>query len=185
MLFDSCRSCLQYVSCVDVSKSHVPVVMAWLCLCSGDGSAVGDKPLPKKQKKKKMKKAAKRDRGHREGITAEPATKLQKCSDSLGLLSEPQVASDVTPTEPQSTLAASEHAQLDMSAWDDYGLDALVVSSLARLGFTSPTDIQHECLPAAILGNADVIAAAQTVRYLNLTLCKWPLSFTLARTIAQ
>lgn len=151
--------------------------MVWLCLCSGDGSAEGDKPPPKKQKKKKKKKAAKRDREHKDGTNAEPATKLQKSSDSLGLHAESHVVSNVPGTEPQQTLAASEHAQPDMSAWDDYGLDALVVSSLARLGFSSPTDIQHECLPAAILGNADVIAAAQTVRYLQLTSCSLTDSF--------
>jgi hypothetical protein len=54
---------------------------------------------------------------------------------------------------------------IDMVAWDDYGLDSFVIDSLARMGFTSPTPIQHECLPAAILGNADIVGAAQTVRF--------------------
>jgi hypothetical protein len=49
-------------------------------------------------------------------------------------------------------------------AWDDYGLAPEVTRSLVSNGFTSPTPIQHECLPAAILGNADIIGAAQTVR---------------------
>ena len=51
-----------------------------------------------------------------------------------------------------------------MSAWEDYGLDDLVIESLAKQRFAHPTPIQHECLPAAVLGNADIVGAAQTVR---------------------
>lgn len=60
--------------------------------------------------------------------------------------------------------AAAAAEDVDMSAWDDYGLDELVVRALAAQAFSSPTAIQHECLPAAVLGNADIIGAAQTVR---------------------
>ena len=52
---------------------------------------------------------------------------------------------------------------VDMSAWDDYGLDESIINALALQGFTAPTAIQHECMPAAIQGNADIIGAAQTV----------------------
>ena len=55
-------------------------------------------------------------------------------------------------------------AAQDLSAWDDYGLDQLVIDSLGQQGFTAPTPIQHECLPAAVRGGADIIGAAQTVR---------------------
>ena len=62
--------------------------------------------------------------------------------------------------------AAKQHAEAvqDLSAWDDYGLDQLVIDSLGQQGFTAPTPIQHECLPAAVRGGADIIGAAQTVR---------------------
>ena len=66
-------------------------------------------------------------------------------------------------TNGASDEAAPAHVQ-DMSAWEGYGLDDLLVDSIAQQRFKQPTPIQHECLPAAILGNADVIGAAQTVR---------------------
>ena len=141
--------------------------MAWWCLCSQ--SLAGDKQPPKKQKKKKKKQTAgKRTREKQHETATEPATKLQKSSDSPGHHSAAEESNaEPPPAEAHHAPAASQHATPDMSAWDDYGLDDLVVASLARLGFTSPTDIQHESLPAAILGNSDVIAAAQTVCYLK------------------
>lgn len=128
--------------------------MIWLWLCSAEGSE-GDKQAQKKQQKKK---ADKRTRPQK-GVAVEPVTKLQKC-DNLGI-SGSQL--DSAAGAPEHVSPTIQEEQPDMSAWDDYGLNALVVTSLARLGFTSPTDIQHECLPAAILGSSDIIAAAQTV----------------------
>jgi hypothetical protein len=119
----------------------------------------GDKQARKKQTKKMKKKAAKRARNQNEDIL-QPSSKCRKC-DSQGQTGS-QLIDAVARTE-EIVPATAEQAQPDMSAWDDYGIDVLVVNSLGKLGFTSPTDIQHECLPAAILGNADIIAAAQTV----------------------
>jgi ATP-dependent RNA helicase DDX24/MAK5 len=66
----------------------------------------------------------------------------------------------------QSTAEGVENEEiLDMSAWEGYGLDPLVVKALAAKRFTSPTPIQHECLPAAVLGGSEIIGAAQTVRF--------------------
>jgi hypothetical protein len=63
-----------------------------------------------------------------------------------------------------AAVEACEEDSVDMSAWNGYGLDPLVVKALAAKRFTSPTAIQHECLPATVLGGADIIGAAQTVR---------------------
>jgi len=48
------------------------------------------------------------------------------------------------------------------SAWDEFGLDAQLLAGLAAQGFTEPTPIQRECLPAAVRDRRDVIGAAQT-----------------------
>ena len=77
----------------------------------------------------------------------------------------------VSHDDTNGAVGAAAAEQVDMSAWDDYGLDELVVQALAAQSFTSPTPIQHECLPAAVLGNADLIGAAQTVRLLERLLC--------------
>lgn len=84
---------------------------------------------------------------------------LEAENAQLRQISEPD-DTPVASTPPPQTAAVPE---LDMSAWDDYGLQDLVISSLAKQKFTAPTDIQHECLPAAIIGHADIVGAAQTV----------------------
>jgi hypothetical protein len=108
------------------------------------------------------KKAPKRARVQEEAVV-QPSSKKRK-SDSQGGTGA-QFMDKVPPPE-NPVPAVLEQGQPDMSAWDEYGLDVMVIKCLAKLGFTSPTDIQHECLPAAILGNSDIVAAAQTVRYL-------------------
>lgn len=53
--------------------------------------------------------------------------------------------------------------RVDVSAWKDFFLDDRILDSLSLLGFSAPTHIQAECLPAAIRDKRDVIGAAQTV----------------------
>lgn len=133
---------------------------------------------PKKTKKKS--KSKKKDAGGKEKSTGAPqvdqllarVSALEAENDHLRKISgteEDTLGGTTTP--PQATAAAPD---LDMSAWDDYGLQDLVINSLAKLKFTAPTDIQHECLPAAIIGNADIVGAAQTVRYQPDTLLLHP-----------
>ena len=56
---------------------------------------------------------------------------------------------------------------VDVSTWDPFNLYAEVRGALARLGFSQPTPIQQECLPAAIRDRRDIIGAAQTVSSLH------------------
>jgi ATP-dependent RNA helicase DDX24/MAK5 len=53
---------------------------------------------------------------------------------------------------------------VDVSAWDDFQLDSRITGALSRMGFSAPTHVQAECIPAAIRDRRDVIGAAQTVR---------------------
>lgn len=57
-----------------------------------------------------------------------------------------------------------ETMSVDVTAWKDFYLDEKIIESLGRLGFAAPTQIQAECLPAAIRDKRDIIGAAQTVR---------------------
>lgn len=52
--------------------------------------------------------------------------------------------------------------RVDISAWDHFSLDGRILSCLSCLGFSAPTHIQAECLPAAIRDRRDIIGAAQT-----------------------
>jgi len=53
--------------------------------------------------------------------------------------------------------------KVDVSAWKDFFLDDGILDQLAKVGFGAPTQIQAECLPAAIRDRRDIIGAAQTV----------------------
>ncbi len=48
-----------------------------------------------------------------------------------------------------------------MTTFAEMGLDSLVLKSLEKMGFTSPTPIQGEVIPH-ILNKSDVIALAET-----------------------
>lgn len=58
----------------------------------------------------------------------------------------------------------SDAPLVDVSAWDDFQLDSQITGALAKMGFSTPTHVQAECIPAAIRDRRDVIGAAQTVR---------------------
>ncbi|PRW59446.1 DEAD-box ATP-dependent RNA helicase 13 isoform A [Chlorella sorokiniana] len=60
--------------------------------------------------------------------------------------------------------AATEAAAavVDVSAWKELQLHPQIEAAIARLGFSAPTHVQAECLPAAIRDRRDVIGAAQT-----------------------
>ena len=51
---------------------------------------------------------------------------------------------------------------VDVSAWADFDLDSQILEALSHQGFSAPTHVQAECLPAAIRDRRDVIGAAQT-----------------------
>ncbi|KAG7669560.1 hypothetical protein Ndes2526B_g05899 [Nannochloris sp. 'desiccata'] len=56
----------------------------------------------------------------------------------------------------------SEAPLVDVSAWDDFQLDSRITGALSKMGFSAPTHVQAECIPAAIRDRRDVIGAAQT-----------------------
>ena len=49
-----------------------------------------------------------------------------------------------------------------MTAWKEFALHPLLEHGLALLGFSQPTEVQRQCLPAAVRDRLDVIGAAQT-----------------------
>ena len=138
----------------------------------GGQPSTGDKPLNHKQRKKIKRAALLRTRRqeHRQ---------LRKLERQNGADAAPQDGDPVA----QDLGAASEEAgpivgdaagegelhdtRVDVSAWDPFNLDAEVRGALARLGFSQPTPIQQECLPAAIRDRRDIIGAAQTVSSLH------------------
>ncbi|KAL6408196.1 ATP-dependent RNA helicase MAK5 [Ilyonectria robusta] len=56
---------------------------------------------------------------------------------------------------------AEEDEEVDMEAWVPLNLSPRIMSAIARLGFTKPTDIQEQTIPEIIAGE-DVIGKAQT-----------------------
>ena len=50
-----------------------------------------------------------------------------------------------------------------MEKWDGLDVPQSVLEALCQLGFTQPTPIQMQCLPAAIRDCRDVVGAAETV----------------------
>lgn len=73
---------------------------------------------------------------------------------------------DTTSSDQDKGADDVEDSFVDVSAWKDYFLQDEILSALSRLGFSAPTHIQAECLPAAIRDRRDIIGAAQTVRLL-------------------
>lgn len=57
----------------------------------------------------------------------------------------------------------SDAPGVDVSAWSDFQLDSRIMGALSKMGFSAPTHVQAECIPAAIRDRRDVIGAAQTV----------------------
>lgn len=56
---------------------------------------------------------------------------------------------------------AEEDEEVDMEAWVPLNLSPRIMSAIARLGFTKPTDIQEQTIPEIVAGE-DVIGKAQT-----------------------
>ena len=66
----------------------------------------------------------------------------------------------------EAQLAAADALATDALAnagvWATFGLDERLLRGLHACGFTQPTPIQSEVLPAALHGRRDVIGAAET-----------------------
>ncbi|KAN0009546.1 hypothetical protein ACTFIU_006841 [Dictyostelium citrinum] len=62
----------------------------------------------------------------------------------------------------QKIISQEKQDQLDMSEWNSYNLDPLILKGLRSLGFSKPTEIQSSVIPVAVSSGYDVIGAAQT-----------------------
>ncbi|XP_072391862.1 ATP-dependent RNA helicase DDX24 [Diabrotica undecimpunctata] len=51
---------------------------------------------------------------------------------------------------------------LDVTAWNSFGLPESILKAIAELGYSNPTQIQELTLPSAILGRRDILGAAET-----------------------
>lgn len=67
-------------------------------------------------------------------------------------------------TAAKQTEESTKKTSVDVSAWSDFQLDSRIMTALADIGFSAPTHVQAECIPAAIRDRRDIIGAAQTVR---------------------
>lgn len=64
--------------------------------------------------------------------------------------------------EKESEQAGVKDLHKDLSEWTGLGVPNEILKSLAKLNFLTPTEIQKECLPHAILNHKDVLGAAET-----------------------
>jgi ATP-dependent RNA helicase DDX24/MAK5 len=53
-------------------------------------------------------------------------------------------------------------ANINVNLWVSMGVPTVVIKALADQNFHSPTAIQAQTLPAAILGRRDILGAAET-----------------------
>lgn len=52
--------------------------------------------------------------------------------------------------------------KINVDAWNSMGVPPAIIKALADQNFHSPTMIQTQTLPAAILGRRDILGAAET-----------------------
>ncbi|XP_050509203.1 ATP-dependent RNA helicase ddx24 [Diabrotica virgifera virgifera] len=72
-----------------------------------------------------------------------------------------------TPSKSGNTSGIEDEAEstkndLDVTAWNSFGLPESILKALAELGYSNPTQIQELTLPSAILGRRDILGAAET-----------------------
>lgn len=116
-------------------------------LRKGEAAATNGNETPSDKKNDKAKKTAEKKK---EKEPAKPKQKAKKGAKST--------AAGAEKTEEEAV------PMVDVSAWDDFQLDSQIMGALSKMGFSAPTHVQAECIPAAIRDRRDVIGAAQTVR---------------------
>ncbi|EGG21016.1 putative RNA helicase [Cavenderia fasciculata] len=62
----------------------------------------------------------------------------------------------------QDRIAPEAADTLDMTVWESYNLDPLIIKGLRALGYERPTEIQSQVIPASIQSGNDIIGAAET-----------------------
>ena len=70
---------------------------------------------------------------------------------------------DVVTTASRRKTRRGQDSVSGMEQWQQLGTPPTVIRALKELGFTSPTPIQLEAIPAAMRSGCDVIGAAETV----------------------
>ncbi|KAH7161633.1 P-loop containing nucleoside triphosphate hydrolase protein [Dactylonectria macrodidyma] len=109
------------------------------------------KAAPEQEAKKDSKKDAK---GKKKQLVSKHDEQLAKAQE------------EVQKSAPQGNVFdaladADEGEDVDMAAWVPLNLSPPVMSAIARLGFTKPTEIQAQTIPEIVAGE-DVIGKAQT-----------------------
>lgn len=112
----------------------------------GENSEAEEEPAPKKKKNKKV-----------QGKKEKPEKKPEKSTDAVQSKDDPELESNVF----TAAGAGDSVEEVDMSAWASLDLSSQMVSSLARLKFAKPTDIQAAAIPKILTGH-DVIGKAST-----------------------
>ncbi|KAF3761451.1 DEAD-domain-containing protein [Cryphonectria parasitica EP155] len=108
----------------------------------------------------KSNKAVKTDKKQQEAKNDKKEKKAKKTARAAPSKADSELESNVFTTE--GGAAADDSAEdIDMSAWVPLDLSPRMVSSLARLKFTKPSDIQAAAIPKILAGH-DVIGKAST-----------------------
>lgn len=99
--------------------------------------------------------------------------------ESEGPVLEEDVDEEV---ERRASGEAAGPAECDVSAWEEFGLHPLLLKGLAKLGFSQPTEIQKQCIPAALqqgkVRPSEALRGCAFVVCCMLHLgCKWPFEF--------
>ena len=101
---------------------------------------------PPKKKKKTRQKRKPKDKRKKD----EKNTVSEKCANDEKNITVNKIKSN-----------SLNHTK-QMPEWDGYNLHSSLIKALCDKGFTSPTTIQKEVIPAAIEDRIDVLAAAET-----------------------
>lgn len=105
-------------------------------------------PSAKKAKIKKAKSTKKKK--------AVKSTDLKIADQNRQIDSDSDLSCDMDSSKKESL------AEINIGAWSSMGVPAAVIKALADQNFHSPTMIQAQTLPAAILGRRDILGAAET-----------------------
>ncbi|KAF7549482.1 hypothetical protein G7Z17_g6362 [Cylindrodendrum hubeiense] len=112
------------------------------------------KAKTKEERKKDNKKDNKKDAKNKKKLVSKDDEQLAKAQEEVQKSAPQGNAFDA--------LADEEEAEdVDMEAWVPLNLSPHIMSAIARLGFSKPTDIQEQTIPEIVAGE-DVIGKAQT-----------------------
>jgi ATP-dependent RNA helicase DDX24/MAK5 len=117
-----------------------------------------------KEAKAKKEKKDKKDKKDAKNAKPEPQTTKDSAEDQDGDSDEDESGLEVSGQGAFDILlnrAEEDDEEVDVSDWDDMGLSAEVLGALAKLKFSTPSDIQASTIPEIMAGR-DVIGKAST-----------------------